>query len=257
MVNKFTSITIVISPPFWLQWWFYLLLIIIIAPFCYFLYRYRLNEIMKRQSIRNGIAQDLHDHIGSTLSSISIYSRVAKIYQQQNKEDKLKEVLHTIGETADETITEMSDIVWSINPKNDHMNSMVQKIQSYAQPLCRAQNIQFAFNCDSKASKVSLEMAARKNFFLILKESINNAIKHSGCKNLTVDIRLSHYYLELMIWDDGIGFDIGAIRAELPNSGCGNGLTNISSRAKELGASLKIKSETHKGTRINLLLSIP
>ncbi|MEN0055483.1 MAG: two-component regulator propeller domain-containing protein [Mucilaginibacter sp.] len=255
-VDKYISITIIINPPFWLQWWFYCLLILVIASICYLLYRLRISEFLKRQSIRNGIAQDLHDHIGSTLSSISIYSKVAKIYHQQHKEEKLKEVLHTIGETANETITEMSDIVWTINPKNDHMNNIVQKIQSYAQPLCVAQNIQFTFNYDNKVSKLTLEMATRKNFFLILKETINNAIKHSGCKNLTVDIRLNNYYLELLIQDDGVGFDTNIKHIELSTSRGGNGLTNIKSRAEELGAKLKIKSEVNKGTKISLVFSI-
>jgi ligand-binding sensor domain-containing protein/anti-sigma regulatory factor (Ser/Thr protein kinase) len=256
VVNKFTSITIVILPPFWLQWWFYLLVIIVIAPVCYFLYRYRINEFMKRQSIRNGIAQDLHDHIGSTLSSISIYSKVAKIYQQQEKADKLSDLLNTIGETANETISEMSDIVWTINPKNDHIDSIVQKIRSYAQPLCVAQNIHFVLNCDNKVLKLTLEMAARKNFFLILKESLNNAIKHSGCKNLTVDIRLTNYDIELQITDDGVGFDPALKYAERPNSTGGNGLVNIKSRADELNARLKIESEIHKGTQVRLVFSI-
>jgi ligand-binding sensor domain-containing protein/two-component sensor histidine kinase len=257
VVEKYTSVMIAISPPFWLEWWFYALLFLIIAPLIYMLYRFRLNEYLKRQSIRNGIAQDLHDHIGSTLSSISIYSKVAKIYQQQQNEDKLKELLDTIGETANETITEMSDIVWAINPKNDHMNSIVQKIQSYAGPLCLAQNIQFKFNCDSKLLKLTLEMAARKNFFLILKESINNAIKHSGCKNLTVDIRLSNYNVEVLIQDDGVGFATSAkyIEVSAPVTRGGNGLANIKSRAGELNAKLKIKSEVYKGTHISLMFS--
>jgi ligand-binding sensor domain-containing protein/two-component sensor histidine kinase len=257
MVEKYTSVRITINPPFWLEWWFYALLLLIIVPIIYMLYRFRLNEYLKRQSIRNGIAQDLHDHIGSTLSSISIYSKVAKIYQQQQNGEKLKELLNTIGETANETITEMSDIVWAINPKNDHMSNIVQKIQSYARPLCLAQNIQFKFNCDSKVLKLTLEMAVRKNFFLILKESINNAIKHSGCNNLTVDIRLSNNHIEVLIQDDGVGFTPPPKYAEVsaPVTRGGNGLANIKSRAEELNAKLKIKSEVYKGTNISLMFS--
>jgi two-component sensor histidine kinase len=257
VVKKFTSIVIIVSPPFWLEWWFYVLLLLIIAPVIYMFYRYRLNEYLKRQSIRNRIAQDLHDQVGSTLSSISIYSKVAKIYQQQEKDDKLKELLNTIGETADETITEMSDIVWTIDPKNDHMNNIVQKIQSYAMPLCVAKNILFKFSCDSKILNLALEMTVRKNFFLILKESINNAIKHSGCKNLTVDIRLVDHHVELLIQDDGVGFEPALNYTELTAASerGGNGLANIKARAAELSAKLKIKSEVYKGTHISLMFS--
>jgi ligand-binding sensor domain-containing protein/anti-sigma regulatory factor (Ser/Thr protein kinase) len=255
VVKKFTSITIIIRPPFWREWWFFLLVIMIIGPIGYFFYRYRINEYMKRQAIRNGIAQDLHDHIGSTLSSISIYSKVAKIYQQQEKADKLSDLLNIIGETANETISEMSDIVWTINPKNDHVDSIVQKIQSYAQPLCVAQNIHFTLNCDNKLLKLTLEMAARKNFFLILKESLNNAIKHSGCKNLTVGIRLTNYDIELQITDDGVGFDPAQKYVEVSGTPGGNGLINIKSRADELNARLKIDSGI-QGTKVNLVFSI-
>jgi signal transduction histidine kinase len=123
--------------------------------------------------------------------------------------------------------------------------------------LCLAQNIQFKFNCDSKVLKLTLEMAARKNFFLILKESINNAIKHSGCKNLTVDIKLSNHNIEVLIQDDGVGFAPLPKDAEVPApvTRRGNGLANIKSRAAELNAKLKIKSEVYKGTHISLMFS--
>lgn len=252
-INKFTTITIIIHPPFWRRWWFYALIAVIIAFPCYLFYRYRLKEFLKRQSIRNGIAQDLHDHIGSTLSSISIYTQVAKIYQEQQQEDKLRELLLTIGQTANDTISEMSDIVWTINPKNDHMDDMVQKIQSYVYPLCAAQNILFNFNCDSKVLKLTLEMMQRKNFFLILKELINNAIKHSGCKNLSVNIRLITKHVVLIIEDDGKGFDPDSRPA---GTSSGNGMGNIKSRANELKAQLTIDSKIEKGTKVTLLFHI-
>ena len=252
-VNKFTTITIIIYPPFWKKWWFYLLVFILIALPCYLFYRYRITEFLKRQSIRNGIAQDLHDHIGSTLSSISIYTQVAKIYQEQQQEEKLRELLLIIGQTANDTISEMSDIVWAINPKNDHMEGIMQKIQSYAYPLCAARNILFNFNCDSKVLKLTLEMIARKNFFLILKELTNNAIKHSECKNLSVSIRQKGQRIELIIEDDGKGFD-----PDFRSTGTspGNGMGNIKSRAAELKAQLTIESKIQKGTKVTLLFNI-
>ncbi|WP_121809294.1 sensor histidine kinase [Mucilaginibacter kameinonensis] len=252
VVNKFASIVIVINPPFWRTWWFYSLIVLIIGPLCYLFYRYRINEFLKRQSIRNGIAQDLHDQIGSTLSSISIYSKVARIYQQQQKKEKLSEVLQTIGETADDTISEMSDIVWSINPKNDHMSNMIQKIRSYAQPLCVAKNIAFSLACDQRLLKLTLEMETRKNFFLILKETLNNAIKHSHCKKIVVDIQLKGSKINLKICDDGVGFNYEDKLAQAASAAeGGNGLRNIKCRVTELNGALVVKSSPGRGTTIN------
>ncbi|WP_167668070.1 sensor histidine kinase [Mucilaginibacter gossypiicola] len=251
-VNKFASIIIVISPPFWRTWWFYTLIILIIGPLCYLFYRYRVNDFLKRQSIRNGIAQDLHDQIGSTLSSISIYSKVARIYQQQQKKERLSEVLQTIGETADDTISEMSDIVWSINPNNDQMSSIIQKIRSYAQPLCVAKNIAFSLACDQRLLKLTLEMETRKNFFLILKETLNNAIKHSNCKKIAVDIRLRGSKINLKVCDDGIGFNYEEKLAQAVSvAEGGNGLRNIKCRVAELNGILLVKSSPGRGTTIN------
>ncbi|GAA4326627.1 hypothetical protein GCM10023149_29550 [Mucilaginibacter gynuensis] len=251
--DKIKTLTITIEPPFYRRWYFFVAAGILITGLLYLVYRYRINEYLKRQSIRNMIAQDLHDQIGSTLSSIAVYSKVAKVYQLQKEPEKLTEVLTIIGCTASETIVEMADIVWAINPKNDQVSSIIQKIQSYARPLCAAQNIEFTFSCDAKIHKLTLEMSARKNFYLIIKEAITNAIKHSDCSQLNVDIRLHHYVIEMLIEDNGTGFDTSS---DTRSTFEGNGLTNISSRAKELGAELYWNSRPDHGTRISVVFNI-
>ena len=254
--NKFTSIAIHIRPPFWLEWWFYISILAILSSAAYFFYRLRVNELLHRQSIRNGIAQDLHDQIGSTLSSISVYSQVAKLYQQQDKPDQLKNILHTIGETATETINEMGDLVWAINPKNDNLGSIIQRIKSFAQPLCAAKNINLNINTDFKLMSVTPAMPIRKNIFLILKELITNAIKHAECKNIALSILLFRNVLELHISDDGIGFDTFRATIERSETLSGNGLPNLRRRAEELEADLVMHSEQGKGTTVRIKLII-
>lgn len=240
-------------PDLMLYWCCYLIIALAIGGLCYLLSRYRINELLKRQAIRNRIARDLHDHVGSTLSSIAVYSKVARIYEQEDSREKLKEILCTIEATADETINEMSDIVWAINPLNDQMITIIQKIKSFVQPLCLTKGIQFDFYEDEKVSNMILEMTARKNLFLILKESLNNAIQHSGCKRITLDMRLSKFYLQILITDDGIGFDTANSALHEGFMDGGNGLQNINYRAQELGAQLKICSVPGEGTKIDLL----
>jgi signal transduction histidine kinase len=224
----------------------------------YALYRYRINELLKRQAIRNGIAQDLHDHIGSTLSSISVYSQVAAIYQEQHKTEQLRQVLHTIGETSNEMIGEMADIVWTIQPKNDQMESIVKRIESYARPLCRAKNIAFALEVDPQVYGLTLDMLVRKNLYLIIKEAITNSLKYADCSNLRVHLGLSTTHaVELTIEDDGCGFDAQARLSAPGTTLSGNGLDNMRRRAREMKARLAMKSIPGRGTRIQLRMGSP
>ncbi len=256
-VEHFESLAIVILPPFWSTIWFYLIVFLFVFSLGYLFYQYRIKEMLKRQAMRNRIAQDLHDHVGATLSSISIYSEVAKIYHEEDKSDDLKKVLLAIGESSTGMIQEMADIVWAINPRNDNFTSIVERIKAYAQPLCEAKRICFSLEADQKLSQTTLAMVVRKNFYLILKETINNAIKHANCRNLEVAIRLSqHNTLEMEVKDDGDGFDPAAAPERRLESLSGNGLVNLKHRAAELNARLEINSAPGKGTAVRLIFNI-
>jgi two-component sensor histidine kinase len=251
--DKITTIKIRIIPPFWKRWWFFALIAMLIAAVIYGIYRYRINELLKRQAIRNKIAQDLHDNVGSTLSSISVYSQVAKIYKEKGKQDELQHALEKISTTSGEMISEMNDIVWVINPRNDSMNIILQRMESYAKPLLNTQGIHYKFEYDPELVRLHLQMESRKNFYLIFKEAVNNAVKYSGAKNLFIRIERRHQDVVLMVKDDGKGFDMAEAEEKAKGSLSGNGLRNMRVRAKEMKGALAINSEPGKGTAIELV----
>ncbi len=222
----------------------------------YAVYRYRINELLKRQAIRNKIAQDLHDNMGSTLSSISVYSQVAKIQQAKGNYEGLESVLGKIAATSSEMISEMNDIVWAINPRNDSMEKILQRMDSFAKPLLAVKNIQFSFRYSEDVLNVNLEMQKRKNFYLIFKESVNNSLKYSGCNLLAVDIKVRGTRLELTVEDNGNGFEKSKVD-QSSQSLSGNGLRNMEMRAREMKGVCRIDSQPGKGTRIYLSFPIP
>jgi signal transduction histidine kinase len=222
----------------------------------YGVYRYRVNEILKRQAIRNKIAQDLHDNMGSTLSSISVYSQVAKIQNAKGNSQVLEDVLGKIAATSSEMISEMNDIVWAINPRNDSMEKIVQRMESFAKPLLAAKNILFSFSYSEDVYNVNLEMQKRKNFYLIFKESVNNALKYSGANTLSVNVKIRGNRLELEVLDNGSGFEAGKLSLT-SQSLSGNGLQNMKMRAKEMKGDCVIESKQDEGTRIFLWFPIP
>jgi signal transduction histidine kinase len=251
------TIKIVINPPIWERWWFYLLCAAVIGAAAYFAYRYRINELLKRQAIRNKIAQDLHDNVGSTLSSISVYSQVAQIQNEGGNQQALNDILGKISATSTDMISELSDTVWAINPSNDNMEKILQRMESFARPLMTARNIKFIFSYSDDISSINLDMEKRKNFYLIFKEIINNAIKYSGSSEVVATIALRNHQLLLTVKDDGVGFNKQKEFSDQSGSLSGNGLRNMLYRAKEMKAQLDIETAPGLGTTTSLSCPIP
>jgi signal transduction histidine kinase len=190
--------------------------------------------------------------VGSTLSSISVFSKVAQVETEKGNTAKANELLDKVRDTSAKMINEMNDIVWAINPGNDTMEKIIQRMESFARPLLAARNMQFHFNYDPMVKSLNLEMEQRKNFFLIFKEAVNNAIKYSGGNLLEATINYQQGLLELNVKDNGVGFNK---EKEMNNktSLSGNGLKNMESRAKDMNANLSIESSPGNGTFIRLL----
>lgn len=245
--NDGAFLELTILPPWYMTWWFRFLIILILAAGIYFFYRYRLQQLRNLQAIRNRIARDLHDEIGSTLLSISLYSEVAgKVVSE--KAPEAKSMLNQISESTTNMMEAMSDIVWTINTRNDRFDNIVNRMRAFAVEVLEAKNSSVHFNSGNNTS-FQLGMDQRKNLYLIFKETINNAAKHSACKNVWIDFLVAGHQLNLKIRDDGKGF------AETVNSQ-GNGLMNLRKRAQELQGRLTLTSEQGKGTTVELVFKI-
>ena len=175
------TMPIIIKPPFWQTPWARLLLVVSIGAFFYAIYRYRMTQLSKLQKIRNNIASDLHDDIGSTLNSISIYSEVAR--QQAGKEIP---ALDMIGVNSRKIIENMSDIVWTINPENDSFEKIIARMRSFAYQLLKAKKVEYTFEADDKLASITLPMQVRKNFYLVFKEAITNLVKYSEATRVKI-----------------------------------------------------------------------
>jgi two-component sensor histidine kinase len=240
--ERVNALKITVLPPYWQTWWFRGLMILLVLLLVYGLYRYRLKQITKLQRIRNNIASDLHDDIGSTLNSISIYSEVAK--QQAGKEIP---ALDLIGMNSRKIIESMSDIVWTINPENDSFEKIIVRMRSFAHQLFKAKKVEYAFEADDKLNSIALPMQVRKNFYLVFKEAITNIMKYSEATRVSISLGEINKTILLVIRDNGRGLPANA-------ETIGNGLLNMKRRAEEIHASLTIHSSQTEGTGIELML---
>ncbi|HTF27789.1 MAG TPA: ATP-binding protein [Flavitalea sp.] len=195
-------------------------------------------------AMRNKIADDLHDDIGSTLSSISIMNELAKA-----KSPEALPLLTTIGESTLTLQENMSDIVWTVNPGNDSMNSVIERMNEFANSILESRNISLDFDSVASVSSARLSMTQRKNLYLFFKEAINNAAKYSNARLVNVLVTKRDHLISMTIIDDGEGFDPGRIVA-------GNGMASFKRRATELNGTAEINSIPGKGTIVKLEFKI-
>ena len=237
-----TPLSIRVLPPYYQTIWFYLLITVGIGSLLYTFHKYRMRQVIRVERMRTRIASDLHDDIGSTLSSISLISEIAS---RKDPESELAKALSKIGIDSRDVLNSMDDIIWSVNPKNDSLSSLTVRLREYAIPLCESKDIKFIMNEDEAIYTLKLGMDERRNIFLIVKEAVNNAVKHSGCSQLSVAFAMKYKQLEIEIIDNGKGFDPS-------KRGVRNGVINMERRAAQIGVDYSIKSEKNIGTTIML-----
>ncbi len=235
----------IIRPPFWQTWWFILLMAVIIIFTAYSAYRYKLSKMLALELLRNKISTDLHDDIGSTLSSISILSEVAA----REKEQTSKRILGEINERCHQLMEKMDDIVWSISSRNDTVGNLLIRIQQFASTVLEAKDIDYEVNVPDRVKEVKLDMQRRQHIYLILKEAINNLIKYSDCTIVCINTEYTSGLLKIEVADNGQGFDIKCIQP-------GNGLLNMQKRTDAMRGTLLITSAPGKGTQVILSVEI-
>jgi len=210
-----------------------------------FVNRNRLRQQMKELQLRNQIAADLHDEVGSSISSIHMLSAMAA---QQGNEGKRATILATMSNNAKETMDKMGDIVWMIKPDDSEAGSLKERIERFVYDICDSKNIVVSIQLDD-LEKIKFSMQQRKNLYLVVKEAINNAVKYSGTAAIDITARLASRQLVLRIKDSGHGFDSNKVKR-------GNGLGNMQRRAKELGARLAIQTEMGSGTMVEMEMGV-
>lgn len=239
------SLFITIRSPFWQTWWFYSLIVLCLAALFYLFYRYRLHQIRQLYMIRNRISRDLHDDIGATLSSINILTDIAKKRIVHKQAEQSVGLLEKINFQATEMVDQMSDIIWSVNPDNDHLSQLLERVRNQFVPVCTAMDIGFTLDTDKTIKDLRFGMAKRKQIYLVVKELVNNAVKYSECSRILVSAAVRQHVLHIVVSDNGKGIS-GKI------AGDGNGLRNIKSRINEIKGSIKIDSSAETGTCISI-----
>ncbi|MCO5238303.1 MAG: histidine kinase [Chitinophagaceae bacterium] len=241
-----TTLALIITRPWFESWWFYLLIAATIIVTVYALMQYKIRQVKKMEWLRQHISANLHDDIGASLSSIHILSQLSQKTSDATTRNKY---LKQINEQTSEVIAALRDIVWSINPKNDKIDIIIGRMKRYASELLEAQNIDFAFETNTRPNDEIADANTRQHLYLIFKEAVNNLAKYSGAQKAVIKLYKEFNTITLEVSDNGRGF-----HPELINRG--NGIDNMERRAKTGKGDFQVISAPGKGVCIKVSLRL-
>jgi signal transduction histidine kinase len=211
----------------------------------------RLRELeyqRKLDSERERISKDMHDEVGSSLTRIAILSELAK--KEIETEKGRNEYIEDISQSSREVVDNIGEIIWAINPQNDSLENLIAYTRHHISNCCELSNMHCLFDLPEQIPVVSLSAEFRRNIFLVIKEAINNILKHARASEVLFRIRFVKNRMTVEITDDGKGFS-----QEKPSQ-FGNGLSNMKKRMEQLGGKWQISSIPGKGTKIHLFVNL-
>lgn len=240
------ALRFMVLPPFWRRVWFLAAVAAVALLAVFVLHRQRLEHAVAVERVRTRLATDLHDDVGSSLARISILSEVGHRAVEEGSESA--RLFDEIGETSRSVIDALGDAIWSIDPRRDDLQSLGDRLRLFASDLLEGRGIGFRLTLPEGASAVELPAETRRHLFLLLKEAITNAARHSRAHKVEADFSLAGRTLRVEVRDDGAGFSV----SDPGRDGEGRGLGNMSERALALGGRLEIRSAPERGTTIRL-----
>jgi signal transduction histidine kinase len=237
------SLTVVILPAFWETWWFRLLVVIAIGSLTVLLYRYRINRLLAVHRTRERIARDLHDDVSAILSGIVYFSSAVEMDRGNALSDRSSHFLTQIRRSSAEVLELLHDIIWSIHPDGDSLESILTKCRRFAADLCESRGITHDIMVSDSGPERRVDPEKRRDLWLMYKEMVTNAVRHSACTALQVRLNAGpEGEIALIVADNGTGFDTAQPGRE-------SGLRNIRARATALRGDLHLVSTPGTGTR--------
>lgn len=248
-----------VTPPFYQEWWFRILIIFALASVTFYFLRLAANRKYQKQLLilqqnqllideRTRISSDMHDDLGADLSNLLLLTRLGSRSTNLPEEEKMQ--FHKLEEYATDVIDKVDEIVWSLNPSNDSINRLISFIGIYSNDVFQLSAIKGSVLLPEKIPNDQISAAVRRNVFLVVKEALNNAVRHSGATNIILEVQLNLRDLKIIIRDNGHGFDVNADELK------GNGLFNMKKRIQELNGQFQVESKSGEGCTVYFSLTV-
>jgi ligand-binding sensor domain-containing protein/signal transduction histidine kinase len=255
------SLAFELEPHYWQTWWFRGLMALLVVGGASGSVLYATRKRMQRQlqllqqrhaieKERGRIAKDIHDDLGSSLTRIMMLGE--RVEEGLDMREDVGPHISKIVSSARLTVQSLDEIVWAVNPENDTLNGLLEYIGHFANEFFEDTDVNCRLELPVEFPAFSLPAETRHNLFLVVKEALHNALKHSGATEVRVEVSVENATLRIVVEDSGRGFDLNA-----PATGHnGNGLENMRRRLEHLGGQCQISSAPGKGTYLKFTLEL-
>jgi ligand-binding sensor domain-containing protein/signal transduction histidine kinase len=248
------SVKLRLLPHFWQTWWFKSFAVMaslsVVGAGARFTTKQRMQRALERLEQQNviekeraRIAQDMHDELGARLTEIMFLSGTM---ENRQTDSDVKPVVGKITHAARDVVQNLDAIVWAVNPGNDTLENLIHYIHDYMERFLGVQSVRCRFEVPKQMPSCPVNSEVRHNLFLVVKEALNNLVKHSGASEAKLRVILNNHNLVLSIEDNGRGFIVESVSKHR------NGLQNIRKRMERIGGLFTLASEPGNGTRIRL-----
>jgi ligand-binding sensor domain-containing protein len=239
-----SSFKIYVAPPFWRAPWFYAILVLIASILVYQYYKSTIQRRRNEEEIRNRIATNLHENLSATLANVNVLGEMAKMKIDRDAEGA-REYISKITRTTSSSMEAMDDILWCINPDNDSMLKMAERMKKIANEMLGLKNIAYNFNIDETVLRMRMGMQDRNGLLNIYKSIIKEVAENSQCYQVNIEFHRNNGYLHLSVEDDGKGFNLED--AEVKKR-----IDDFNRRVQAIRGKVDVQSQLGKGTRVVL-----
>ena len=254
-----TEIAIRVQPHFWQTWWFLALAAAgsagTIAGAVRSLTRRKMLQKLARlerqhalEKERARIAQDIHDDLGASLTEISMLAAIRP--EPAPSPARLADRLRRISETSSRLVKSLDAIVWTVDPSQDTLPSLASYLASYATEYLSASPLLCRFDIPADLPLHDVPAETRHHLLLAVKESLHNAVRHSGATEVLLQLSAHGRTLVIAVRDNGAGFQPAGRPA-------GHGLENLHARLERLQGRCAIDSAPGQGTCVTFTVSLP
>jgi len=224
------SVNLVVKPIFYRTWWFLMLSVLLIVSLIYWVLKSRLEQKLKVERLRTRLSSDLHDEVSGLLSGIAMQTDVLQEFVQ---DEFSRKKLKTIGEKSRKAMSKMSDVIWSIDSRNDRLGDLILRMHEHAEEILAPLSIDYQFRIDQLDRSIKMPVKIRQELYFIFKEAVNNIAKHSNATSVEVYLVNNGPDFEMIVHDNGTEQPKVTVKT-------GQGLANIRMRAQRINARLAI-----------------
>lgn len=247
------SLAFVVTPFFWQTWWFRSAVILTFTMIVIAIVRYVSFRRLRAQLVsleqqaalhkeRARIAKDIHDDLGANLTQISLVGELAQ--QDRETPDKVSNHLEKISGTARQAIKALDEIVWAVNPRNDTLAHFIDYTGQFALDYLSVAGLRCRLDLPEHVPARELSTDVRHNLFLVVKEAINNTVKHAHATEMRLQVTVTDEKLAIIVEDNGVGFD------QSPTEAGADGLRNMRQRLTDIGGKCWIQGRPGAGAKV-------